>query len=223
MKILSIDTSTKFLCLGLYDGAKVFEYNLEVGTKLSTLITVTIKRVLEASGLSLEKIDYFACGLGPGSFTGLRVGIATIKGLGWVAKKPIVGVSTLDILAKNAKASDKLIIPMIDARRNLIYCSAYKNKNGQLKRVKPYMLLSEDDFFKHFRANSVILGDAIGIYREKILKNIKGAELLDKDYWYPKAHNLIELALEKIKANKISDAFNIKPVYLYPKECQIRK
>ena len=64
MKILGIDTSTKFMCIGLYDGAKLYEYNLEVGRLLSGLLNTTIKRVLDAAGLDAEGIDYFACGSG---------------------------------------------------------------------------------------------------------------------------------------------------------------
>jgi tRNA threonylcarbamoyl adenosine modification protein YeaZ len=100
MRILGIDTSTKFLCLGIYDNGKMYEYNLEVGRKLSSLLAVDIKRTLDAAGLRINEINYFACGLGPGSFTGMRTGISTIKGLSWVNKKPIIGISTLDILAQ---------------------------------------------------------------------------------------------------------------------------
>lgn len=100
MKILGIDTTTKFLSLGICDnanpvrntayvdkhnkisnGAKIYEYNLEVGRRLSSLLAPTLKRVLDTLGWRIDDIDYFACGLGPGSFTGVRVGLATIKGL----------------------------------------------------------------------------------------------------------------------------------------------
>lgn len=223
MKILAIDTSTKFLTIAIYIGGKVGEYNLEVGRRLSNLITLSIKRVLDAVNLDVRDIDYFACGLGPGSFTGIRTGVATIKGLSWVTDKPVIGISTLDILAQNVKDTDKQIIPVIDAKRNLIYSSIYKKKAGSLKKVSPYMLIGEKELCKRAGKNSIILGDAISLYGDGFAKNIKGAEILDKDYWYPKAHNLIALALEKIKAKKFSDAFNIKPIYLYPKECQIKK
>lgn len=223
MKILGIDTTTKFLCLGIYDGARVYEYNLELGRKHSVLLVPTIKRVLEALGWQIGDIDYFACGLGPGSFTGIRVGLATIKGLSLSFKKPIIGISTLDILAKNATAlSDASIAPAIDAKRGFIYCSIYRKKNDILKRVTSYMLLTKDEFFKKIPKNTVILGDAVGLYKDNILKNAKGVKILDKDYWHPQARNIIKLALERIKEKKFSNAFNIKPIYLYPKECQIR-
>ena len=222
MKILGIDTTTKFLSLCAYDGAKVYEYNLEVGRNLSSLLVPTIKRIINALNWNFAEIDYFACGLGPGSFTGTRVGLATIKGLAWPLKKPIIGISTLDILAKGVKTNEKNIVPIIDAKRNLIYCSAYKNKNGELKQIMPYKLLNIDEFCKKIKDNSAILGDGLGIYKEKILKSIKAVNILDKEYWYPKGHDMIALAIQRIEHKKVSKAPDIKPIYLYPKECQIK-
>ena len=223
MKILGIDTTTKFLSLGAYDNTKVYEYNLEVGRKLSSLLTKTIGRVLDALGWHIEDVDYFACGLGPGSFTGMRVGLATIKGLAWSFKKPVIGISTLDILAKNVNTVGRAIVPAIDAKRNLTYCCAYKIKDGAQIKMMPYMLLTEREFFRKARPNSVIFGDAVDLHKGNILMQIKGATILDKDYWYPRGRNIITLALERIKERKVSDAFKISPIYLYPKECQIKQ
>jgi tRNA threonylcarbamoyladenosine biosynthesis protein TsaB len=222
MKILGIDTSTKFLSVGVYDGDKVYAYNLEVGRRLSSLLAKTLKRILDSLGWQASDIDYFACGLGPGSFTGIRVGVATIKGLAWSLHKPIIGISTLDILARNVKARDVTIIPMVDAKRNLIYCSIYKTKGSIQKRITPYLLLTEAQFQKKMSVESIIFGDALPLYKENILRNIKNVTILDRDYWYPRGHNIIELALERIKQKKFSNAFKIKPIYLYPKECQIK-
>lgn len=223
MKILAIDTTSKFFTVGIYNNGSVGEYNLEVGRQLSGLITLTIKRILDASKLEVRDIDYFACGLGPGSFTGMRTGISTIKGLSWATGKPVIGVSTLDILAYGVKESGKQIAPVIDAKRGLIYCGIYKRIAGSLKRHGPYMLIDEMRLYKKISSSTILLGDAISLYKEGMLKNIKGVKLLDNDYWYPKAHNLIQIALERIKAKKLNNAFNIKPIYLYPKECQIKK
>lgn len=223
MKVLGIDTTTKFLCLGIYGDNKIYEYNLEVGRSLSALLTQTIKRVLDTLGWQTSDIDYFACGLGPGSFTGTRTGLSAIKGLSWTTNKPIIGISTLDILARNVTDTDKQIIPVIDAKRNSIYCAVYKNKNGRMNRIKSYMLLSEKEFLKYAAPNSVILGDAVSLYKDSILGNIRDVTILDKDYWYPKARNIIGLSLERIRDKKFDSPFDIKPIYLYPKECQIRK
>ena len=222
MKILGIDTTTKTLCLGLHVDGKFYEYSLQVGRKLSELLTVSIQRVIAAAGLKIADIDYFVCGLGPGSFTGMRIGLATIKGLSVVKNKPVIGISTLDILAKNANVKDRLIITALDARRELIYCSSYKYDHGSLKRKSAYSLLSLDELVKKFPGKAVVLGDAVALYGDALLTRIKNATVLDKDYWSPQAHNLMELAVAKIKAKQFSSALTIKPIYLYPKECQIK-
>lgn len=224
MKILGIDTTTKFLCIGIYDNGRVYEYNLEVGVKLSSLLAQTLKRILDALGWQVSGIDYFACGLGPGSFTGARVGLATIKGLAFTFNKPIIGISTLDILAINAnRAAFGWVIPIIDAKRDLLYCSVYRTKDGILKRTTPYMLLRQEELLRKVKTNSIILGDAVSLYKEELARFIKGLSFLDKDYWYPKARNIIALAQERIRDKKFSRSFDINPIYLYPKECQIRK
>jgi len=84
------------------------------------------------------------------------------------------------------------------------------------------MLLTCDEFFKRIKPQSIIFGDAISLYKEKISRNIKGVTILDKDYWYPKAHNIVDSALERIRDKKFNNLLDIKPIYLYPKECQIR-
>ena len=222
MRILGFDTTTRFLCLALYADGRSYAYNLEVGRNLSALLVPTIQRVLAAAELKIADIDYFVCGLGPGSFTGMRIGLATIKGLSIVKNKPVIGISTLDILARNVLLKDTLIVPAIDARRGLIYCSAYKNQGGVLKRKSEYALLNLDEFIEKFREHPVFLGDALALYTDKILNRIKGARVLDRDDWFPRAHNLMELALAKIKSKQFSSALTVKPVYLYPKECQIK-
>ena len=282
MKILSLDTSTKFLCLGLSEENRIYEYRMEMGVRLSSLLVPAIKRVLESLKWRIKYIDYFASALGPGSFTGVRVGLAAIKGMSWSVNKPVIGISSLDILANNVFFSKEIfcgagqaakgkrifprfVIPLIDAKRKLMYCAIYTFAatkprpsgrgwslsaqysaqkgnpdfspgrlhslgGGILKRISPYMLLTQDELFNKIkrytgskRRNDIImLGDALGLYGEEIVKETS-VIALDKDYWYPQPRNIIRLAKEKIKNKEQSDAFVIKPLYLYPKECQIRK
>ncbi|MCM8796575.1 MAG: tRNA (adenosine(37)-N6)-threonylcarbamoyltransferase complex dimerization subunit type 1 TsaB [Candidatus Omnitrophica bacterium] len=222
MRILGIDTATDFLCIALYSNNKIYEYKVEAGRRLSRFITVVLKRVLKVAGLELDEIDYLACGLGPGSFTGMRIGLATVKALSWSQGKPVIGISTLDILAQNAREKQGYIIPVIDAKRNLIYSSIYKSKNGSLCRVSPYTLLSQKELLGKIRPGSILLGDALRLYKENFYRNIKGAILLDSDYWYPQPRNIIFIACQRIRQKIIHDSFTLKPIYLYPKECQVK-
>jgi tRNA threonylcarbamoyladenosine biosynthesis protein TsaB len=224
MRILGIDTTSKFLSLGIYDRGKIAEYNVDLERRHSALLTVIIKRTLAGLGLDVRDIDYFACGIGPGSFTGIRVGVAAMKGFAFALRKPLIGIPTLDILAANAvlKPGQKTIVPAVDAKRSLIYCGSYRTKGLGFKKILPYMLLTVDEFIAQIPAGSLILGDALGLYKEKIVRDVKGAVILERDYWFPQGRNVIALALERIKAGKFDDPLKLNPIYLYPKECQIR-
>jgi len=235
MKILGIDTSTKFLCLGAYNEGRMCQSNIDADRLSSSLLVLHIERVLGALGWRVSDIDYIACGLGPGSFTGTRVAVSTAKGLAWPFKKPIIGLSTLDIIARNLSKraldlSGEAVVAM-DARRGLIYTCVFRLKQGAIERKSGYMLLSKEDFLKGIKPGSLILGDAAGLYREEILKNVKAAVILEREYWYPRGQNIIEAALENIrhcadtkqKARIFKDAFNINPIYLYPAACQIKE
>ncbi len=231
MRILGFDTSTGFLCVGACENEKVYEYGLGLGTKISELLVPTIKRVIKSLDWEISDVDYFAAGIGPGSFTGVRVGLAAIKALSWSLNKPVAGVSSLDILASNAPQNCDFIIPVIDAKRGLVYASIYKNQGAVLKRIAPYMLLDFQELAVKVKNkisgkalnNSVILGDGLNICAKECSAGLKGIKLLDKDYWRLEGRHLIALAKAAIEKEKTTDSFSLLPLYLYPKECQIRK
>jgi tRNA threonylcarbamoyladenosine biosynthesis protein TsaB len=230
VKILAIDTSSRTLCLGVSDSDKVYEYNLELGIRISALLAPTILRAVNSLGWKISEIDYFCAGIGPGSFTGLRVGLAAVKALSWSLNKPVVGISSLDILAQNSGKDSSFIIPVIDAKRGMVYASIYKNRGGQISRVAAYMLLDSRELALKVRKKvsakalrqSVILGDGLNICSKECFALLKGIKVLDKDYWRLEARNLIALAKLAIQKKRSSNAFSLKPLYLYPKECQIK-
>jgi len=231
MKILGFDTSSRVLCLGLCDGDKVYEYNLELGTKISELLVPTIKRILDNLNWDINDIDYCAAGIGPGSFTGVRVGLSAIKAISWSLNKPVIGVASLDILARNVRDDHALIIPVIDARRGLVYAAIYKKEGSLIKRLTGYMLVSPQELSLQIKnkisvrllKDSVILGDGLNICAKDYSAGFKGIRILDQDYWRLEGRKLIELAKIALEDKKYRGAFRIKPLYLYPKECQIRK
>jgi tRNA threonylcarbamoyladenosine biosynthesis protein TsaB len=181
-------------------------------------------------GWKISEIDYFCAGIGPGSFTGLRVGLATVKALSWSLNKPVVGISSLDLLARNAGKDCSFIIPVIDAKREMVYASIYKNQKGQISRVAAYMLLGSRDLALKIKEKisakslrqSVILGDGLNICSKECSASLKGIKIMDKDYWRLEARNLISLAKLAIQEKRSSGPFGLKPLYLYPKECQIK-
>jgi tRNA threonylcarbamoyladenosine biosynthesis protein TsaB len=227
MNILAIDTSTKRLCLGLINNQyKILEYNLDSGIRHTELLLPTMKKALRRLRVSLDDIDCFAIGLGPGSFTGLRIGLATIKGFVQARRVPVIGLSSLDVLAINALSENsKIISPVIDAKRNLVYTAWYEvGLNKRLRRRSPYLLISIEELLKKLRAYKSVtfLGDGLRIYQQGLRQRRKDSVFLKEDTWYPRAGNLIKLALDSVSRGRFQDIRRMKPIYLYPKECQIR-
>ena len=128
MKTLAIDTSSKAATVAVIEDKKLLGvYTLNLSTPHSQISMVLIEELLNRLNLTAKDIDLFAAAQGPGSFTGLRVGIATIKGLADGAGKPSVGVSTLQAMAHKFSLCDSYVCPILDARRNQVYYALYKN------------------------------------------------------------------------------------------------
>jgi tRNA threonylcarbamoyladenosine biosynthesis protein TsaB len=209
--------------VGVSDERGSSTYRLEVGRQMAACLVPTIERIVRARKLTVKEMDYFACGIGPGSFTGIRVGLAAMKACAWACKKPIIPLPTLDTIAQNACSLEGTVVPIVDAKRDLLYCCAYRVTAGCVKRIMPYRLLSEDEFFRTFKRNIVVFGDGLMLHKESIKKKIRGVTILDKDYWYPKPEALLSVADERIRRRKYTDAFKLTPLYLYARDCQINK
>jgi len=126
MKILALDTSTKTMCVGISDGQKAWEHDVEYATGLSCCCVPAVGRILAALGWKASDVDLFACGLGPGSFTGIRIGLATALGIAHARGIPLVGVSTLDAIARSWEGHDGDVYPVIDARKGKIYSARFQ-------------------------------------------------------------------------------------------------
>jgi tRNA threonylcarbamoyladenosine biosynthesis protein TsaB len=232
MKILALDTSSKFLSLVVAEDSKILSQTHRfLDRKHSLQLVPLIERILKKAKLTLKKIDGFCVGKGPGSFTGLRIGITCIKGLAFVLQKPIVAIPSLDILAQNArkfkieknKDSHLQVCPIIDAKQNKVYACLYQAQNGIIKRKSGYFLFSIQELLKILRGNTVFLGDGVKLYRAEICrsKNISPF-FVEEKLWYPRATQAILLALERFQKGKYDDINSLVPLYLYPKECQIK-
>ena len=133
MKILGIDTSTKIATIAVIDEEKVLgEYTLNQEMSHSENLIPMIKELLNNLDMKIENIDLYGVAIGPGSFTGLRIGVAAIKSLAHLFNKAIVGISTLEAMAYNLP-HNKIVVPMLDARRDRVYTGVYSWENGLLK------------------------------------------------------------------------------------------
>jgi tRNA threonylcarbamoyladenosine biosynthesis protein TsaB len=228
MRILGIETTTGRMIVAVWDGLKRRSglYTLNAGTRHAELLPQTVSRVLSAMGLSLRDIDCFAAGIGPGSFTGIRIGLAAVKGYALGCGRPAAGVNSLEVLARAAQArgsaAGEMIVPVLDARRGLVYSSGYKVRAGKLSCLWPVCLSTPEELSARIKGPCVLCGDGLALYAEALVKGHKGVYALDKDYWYPEAFWFLECAKERAAAGETHSAAGIKALYVYPKDCQVR-
>lgn len=230
MKILAIEASSKHFSLATSDSEKILKRRKMVLNQiLSDSIVPAIDRILKDSKLTLAKIDALVVGLGPGSFTSLRVGLSTVKGLAFAAGKPVVGIPSLDAVALNAGKTSSQICVLFDAKRNLVYACLYENTKGDLKRKSEYLLTSLADLLDRITTDTIFIGDAVALYRPNMefyfsSKDKKFViEFAAENKAHPDAKNLILLAQSDLKKKKFANIDQIVPLYLYPEDCQVQK
>lgn len=173
MLILGIDTSSKVSTIALYDSDKgvIAQNSVQVKMTHSDTLMVLIDNLFKESNLKIGDVDRIAVGIGPGSFTGIRIGVGTAKGLAYSSGKDIVGVNTLDILANNIKKTERYIIPIIDAKKERVFYSVYKYEEDRLVRKEEYKDITINKILEEFQNIEVIFtGDGILAYEELIKK-----------------------------------------------------
>jgi len=223
MKILGIDTSSKFLSIAISDNDKIIlEESHLLDRKHSSEMVPKIEELLKKIGISIDKIDAFIVGLGPGSFTGLRIGVSAVKGFGVAAKKPCIGVASIDAIASGVRGPYKTIVPIIDAKRMQVYYGIYRKKGYRVIGLSGYRVAPIEKLMDKVKTEAVFLGDGVGLYREKIKRLNKKAVFLEEEYWYPSSGNLIKLGYDRIKRRKKIGLDDLIPIYLYPKDCQVK-
>lgn len=136
MKILAVDSTAVAASVSLCEGERLLgEYTIQNGNTHSQTLLPMIESLLSSFGMTPQDVDLFAVSAGPGSFTGVRIGVATIKGLAFGTEKPCIGVSTLEALAQNLTVTDGLICPVMNARRGQVYTALFRCVGGVLERL----------------------------------------------------------------------------------------
>jgi len=136
MKILALDSTAVAASVALCEDGKLLgEYTIQNGNTHSETLLPMVESLLDHFGMTVQDVDLFAVSAGPGSFTGVRIGVATVKGLAFAGGKPCIGVSTLEALAYNLVDFDGLICPVMNARRKQVYTALFRSKNGELERL----------------------------------------------------------------------------------------
>lgn len=220
MKILGLDTSSiNNFAIGFSDNKKIIELNFSNFENTDGYLTYSINSIAEIYNIKLSEVDYFACGVGPGSFTGLRIGLSIIKTLAWASKKKVVPVSSLELLAASFEIKkDATIVPLLDARAGKIFTSVFENGN----RLTNDLDIFPENLLSFIKTDKVcFIGEGINRYREILEKinitkefypevNIKGSAIIKK------AKEIIEKYPERL-----IDAGSLEPEYLRKSEAEL--
>ena len=146
MKILALETSAKAVSAAVSEDGKILCSGYQdTGLTHSRTLMPIVEHILKNTGLTVADIDAIAVAAGPGSFTGIRIGVAAAKGLAFAADKPAVGVSTLAAMARNVAFCDGLVVCAMDARRQQVYNALFQAKDGQLTRLTPDRAISLEE------------------------------------------------------------------------------
>jgi tRNA threonylcarbamoyladenosine biosynthesis protein TsaB len=216
MIVLAFDTSSKTISVAiLRNNDIVYEKTLETGLNHSETILPAIDRALKDSHLKINDIDLFSCTLGPGSFTGVRISVSTIKGMMLATSKPAVGVSTLASISLNVPYTDKSICAVMDAGRGQVYTATYRyDKESLLRQLTREINIHPQHILTEKNEEVICVGEGALKYSELILKNNKKI-LIDKNLpHYVQASTVGILGMEKYRIGELLNPDNCVPVYL---------
>ncbi len=224
VRILAVESATMLGGIAVFDGETglIAEVRLNIRATHSEKLMPSIKYLLDTSGLDVKDMDAFAVSIGPGSFTGLRIGLNTVKGLAYVTGKPIVPVPTLDALAWNMPFCHYLICPILDARKKEVYTAIYRFKGKELEKLMPERAIRPEDLIREIHEPAVFLGDGLNIYWRSIKEGLgQKAILAPMSRLLPSASNVAELGMRLLIDGKIAEPIGLVPFYIRRSEAEI--
>ncbi len=214
MKILAVDTSSFPASVAICDdGVILGEYVIRNQRKHSQNIMVMIERLIADLSLDISAIDVFAVTTGPGSFTGLRIGISTVRALAQAMNKPVVSINTLKALAYNLSCSNEIVIPMLDARRDEVFTAAYEFKNNEVIEVTEPCVMTIDEIANKYKGQkTVLIGDGVLMHKDELLSH--GFSFAPEQLMETRASALCIAAMNAVSNNEQSDYNGVTPLYL---------
>ena len=218
MKILAIDSSGLTASVAVVtEDHMIAEYTIHHKKTHSQTLLPMIDEVVKITDLNLEDIDAIAVAAGPGSFTGLRIGSATAKGLGFALNKPLIHIPTVDAMAYNFYGSNKLICPMLDARREHVFTGIYSFQKDEFIVESEAGALAVVDIIEklnHYNREVIILGDGVKVYQHIIEEIMKVPyQIAPIHHTNQRAGSVGALALEYFKNGRLETAADHVPDY----------
>ena len=215
MKILSVDSSSVTASVAITENGKILsEKFINNGLTHSQTLMPMVESAINDSGVSVNDIDLFAITNGPGSFTGVRIGIASVKGMADALDKKCIAISTLEAIAQPLKNQDVIACAVMDARCNQVYTALFNNGN-RLCEDKAILIDELGDELKQYDKKIVFIGDGSVLCYDKLHEIIQNCEVADENIRFVHGSNVGFVAEEKIKNQEepISSA-NLVPFYL---------
>ena len=223
MKILAIDTATTSCSVAIINaGTLCAEITMRKAQTHSKHLMTAIDSTLEMANFSVNELDGFAVTIGPGSFTGLRIGISTIKGLALAVGKPVVGISTLETLAWQCADHAYLICPLLDARKAEVYAAAYRYRENRLIMQTDACVAKPEEFVRRIKESCIFVGSGARLYRREI-ESLLG----DSAHFVPQGQNIIRassvafLSQSRFRANDTDGIADLSPYYIRKSDAEL--
>jgi tRNA threonylcarbamoyladenosine biosynthesis protein TsaB len=216
MIILAVDTTTFAGSVALLEKTRLLaEINIDSPSTYSERLLPAVDFILKTNGMNIKDMDGFALAAGPGSFTGIRIGLSTVKSFSYASGKPVAAVSTLKALAwKLRHPQSHLLCPLLDAKKGEIYAALFESRGGKLKEIVPQGAYSPDRFFTLLPSNRIIsfTGNGIDAYKDKIFQYFKDKARFSHRSPFI-AFEIGLLGYELLRKKKGVKAQELKPIY----------
>lgn len=226
MLTLAFDTSSKTVAVALlHDDVILYDTIINIDLNHSEVLLSAISYACLQTRIKISEIDLFACVIGPGSFTGLRIGVSTLKGLMLATGKPAVGISSLAALALNVGKSSKIICSVMDAGRGQVYTAFYRyNENGLLDQIGTDEAVDPREIILNPEQEIIFVGDGAIKYSGIISNNINNKiNIASSAQQYIRASSVGILGREKYNRNELLNAETFVPVYLRSADARVKK
>ena len=218
MRILAFETSAKAAGAALLqDGMLLGEYMQNSGQTHSRTIMQMAQDLLRNCDLTANDVDAVACAAGPGSFTGIRIGLAAAKGFAWGRNIPLVGISTLEAMARTVAVADGVYCAAMDARRNQVYTALFLVENGAFRRLMDDSAISVEELgqkLSELNGPKYLVGDGAVLCHTHLSETVAGLQLLPEHLRMQRAAGTALLAWEQLQAGAVVPAAEVNPNYL---------
>ncbi|MBI4228800.1 MAG: tRNA (adenosine(37)-N6)-threonylcarbamoyltransferase complex dimerization subunit type 1 TsaB, partial [Deltaproteobacteria bacterium] len=223
--VLGIETSTYSGSVAIIDGDTIVgEIFLNVGPSHSDKLLPMVDWLLREAGMKRHDIDGIAVSNGPGSFTSLRVGISTAKGIAYSLGIPVVGVSSLKVLSRNLLHTSYEICTLIDARRKEAYAAFFKSNGDDTVRLKDDCLINPVELIEMIGERTIFIGNGVVLYRDLIEKSLGDLAIFcTSNFNFPKASHCAQVGINKLNSGHKGEIFQFSPQYLSKADAEISK